>query len=71
MASNPPTPDLTEQTDEELLDTLRTLGVGRKELAGQIIAELNQRKLPLNQIADESGVPRTTVKRWAGKADTP
>jgi hypothetical protein len=69
MASNPPPSDLTQCSADELLAALRTIGVGRETLGVSMIRELQHREMSLNKIADDSGMSRTTVKRWAGKAD--
>jgi hypothetical protein len=69
MASNPPHSDITQCSADELLAALGVLGVGRDTLGASMIHELQQRDMSLNKIADDSGMARTTVKRWAGKAD--
>jgi len=51
---------------EDLLDRLRHLGAGR-DTAPTLIQELRNRDMSLNAIAAETGIPRTTVQRWAPK----
>lgn len=65
MATGTSHNDLTTWPDHELVDTIRTLGVGRETYAGTLIIALNERGDSLNTIATKTGVPKSTVKRWA------
>lgn len=72
MAASGHLDDLTAWPTQTLLATLRTLGVGRETYAQTLIEELSGRGDSLNQISTKTGVPASTVKRWArrAKADT-
>lgn len=65
----PPSPPKqpADLSTEELLDRLRHLGEGRGE-APALIDQLRARHMSINEIADKTGIARTTAQRWAKKA---
>lgn len=68
MANTPCTTQLSRLDDESLFAILRDLETNtRRNTAARVIAELRGRspKNSLNKIAENAGLPRITVQRWA------
>lgn len=65
--------DLTTASDEELLAAISHAGNSRdtmQVIAGRLIAEARRRALTVREIADRTGIPHSTIHRWAAqKAD--
>jgi DNA-directed RNA polymerase specialized sigma24 family protein len=60
--------DLTDANDEDITAAVIHFAHSRDTMqivAGRLIAELNRRGMSIRDIAAMTGIPRSTVDRWA------